>query len=219
MLFIDKKDEGVNSQRFHGKLRVFSIFFIVKISWNIRQNIRLLHQILFICSSFTFKSLGCTESFETLFLRIKFISCYELHSISCVVVLVPQIPKIYFCKREWILGQVPMQFWDFSYNSLFPKILSLKLFGNLWGNSNARFLILGWFWWKMPRQGYEKKKSNFQICHTQFLNLKTQPIGTWKLQCPGCCETSFRYFAKCSLVPRINLSRTQNSYLCQKNQN
>ena len=184
MLFIEKKDEGVNSQRFHGKLRVFSIFFIVKISWNIRQNIRLLHQILFICSSFTFKSLGCTESFETLFLRIKFISCYELHSISCVVVLVPQIPKIYFCKREWILGQVPMHFWDFSYNSLFPKILSLKLFGNLWGNSNARFLILGWFWWKMPRQGYEKKNLTFKFVTLSFWTWKPNLLGLGNCSVP-----------------------------------
>ena len=82
-----------------------------------------------------------------------------------------------------------------------------------------RFLILGWFWWKKPGQGYEKKNSNFQICQTQFLNLKTQPIGTWKLQCPSCCETSFRHFSECSVVPRINLSHTRNSYIYPKNQN
>ena len=29
--FIEKEDEGVNSQRFQGKLRVFSVFFIVKV--------------------------------------------------------------------------------------------------------------------------------------------------------------------------------------------
>ena len=31
-VFIEKKDERVNSQRFQGKLRVFSVFFIVRIS-------------------------------------------------------------------------------------------------------------------------------------------------------------------------------------------
>ena len=46
--FIEKGDERVNSQRFQGKLKVFSVFFIVKISWNIRRNIRLLYQILFV---------------------------------------------------------------------------------------------------------------------------------------------------------------------------
>ena len=59
--FIEKGDERVNSQRFQGKLRVFSVFFIVKISWNIRRNIRLLYQILFICSGSTFQSLCCTQ--------------------------------------------------------------------------------------------------------------------------------------------------------------
>lgn len=45
-----------------------------------------------------------------------------------------QLPKICFYKGDWAQGCVPMQFWAFPNVSLFPKILSLKLFGNLWGN-------------------------------------------------------------------------------------
>ena len=30
---------------------------------------------------------------------------------------------------------------------------------------------------------WKKFSSNFQICHNQFLWLKTQLIGAWKLQC------------------------------------
>ena len=36
----------------------------------------------------------------------------------------------------WLCGDcVPVQFWDFPNISWFPKILSLRLLGNLWSNS------------------------------------------------------------------------------------
>ena len=41
-----------------------------------------------------------------------------------------------------VLALVPTQIWDFLDISLFPKILSLKLFGNSWGNSYTKFAIL-----------------------------------------------------------------------------
>ena len=58
------------------------------------------------------------------------------------------------------------------------------------------------------------------LSNNQLLYWKNKTIGAWKLQCA-------QFFAKlvldtiavCSLVPRINLSHTQQSYLCLKNQN
>ena len=44
--------------------------------------------------------------------------------------------------REWALGFVPTQFWDFSHISLFPSIASLKSLRNLWDNSYKKFKIL-----------------------------------------------------------------------------
>ena len=43
---------------------------------------------------------------------------------------------------HWALGYVSTQTWDFPNISLFPKILSLKSFGNSWGNSCTKFAIL-----------------------------------------------------------------------------
>ena len=45
-------------------------------------------------------------------------------------------------KGDWTLGYVSTQIWDFCNISYFPKILSLKVFGNLWGNSYTKFVIL-----------------------------------------------------------------------------
>ena len=52
------------------------------------------------------------------------------------------LPKFNFWKGDWALGYVSTQIWDFSNISLFPKILSLKSFDNLWGNSHTKFAIL-----------------------------------------------------------------------------
>ena len=52
------------------------------------------------------------------------------------------LPKFNFWKGDWALGYVSTQIWDFPNISLFPKILSLKSFGNLWGNSYTMFAIL-----------------------------------------------------------------------------
>ena len=52
------------------------------------------------------------------------------------------VAKIYFSRGDWTLDCVPMQFLDFAYFSTFPLILSLKSFGNVWGNLYIRFLIL-----------------------------------------------------------------------------
>ena len=53
-----------------------------------------------------------------------------------------QVPKNYFCMEEWALGCVPMQFWDITDISAFPRTLSLESFGNTSDNSWIRFLIL-----------------------------------------------------------------------------
>ena len=52
------------------------------------------------------------------------------------------LAKLSFWKRDWGLGYVFTQIWDFRNISLFPRILSLKLFGNSWGNSCTKFAIL-----------------------------------------------------------------------------
>ena len=52
------------------------------------------------------------------------------------------LPKFNLWKEDWALGYVSTQIWDFPNIFLFPKILSLKLFGNSWGNSYTKFAIL-----------------------------------------------------------------------------
>ena len=50
------------------------------------------------------------------------------------------LPKFNFWKGNW--AYVSTQIWDFPNISLFRKILSLKSFGNSWGNSYTKFAIL-----------------------------------------------------------------------------
>ena len=45
------------------------------------------------------------------------------------------LPKVNFWKGDWALGYVSTQIWDVPNISLFPKIVTLKSFGNSWGNS------------------------------------------------------------------------------------
>ena len=52
------------------------------------------------------------------------------------------LPKFNFWKGDWALGYVSTQIWDFPNIFLFPKILSLKSFGNSWGSSYTKFAIL-----------------------------------------------------------------------------
>ena len=53
------------------------------------------------------------------------------------------LPKFNFWKGYWELGYASTKIWDFRKISLFPKILSLKSFGNSWGNWYTKFAILG----------------------------------------------------------------------------
>ena len=46
----------------------------------------------------------------------------------------PLVPKHFFWKDDWVPGSASTYFWVFPIISEFPKILSLKLFSNLWGN-------------------------------------------------------------------------------------
>ena len=62
--------------------------------------------------------------------------------ISVLAYLLSASAESYLYRGDWTLGCVPMQFWDFANISLFPKILSLKSFDILWGNSNIMFQIL-----------------------------------------------------------------------------
>ena len=61
------------------------------------------------------------------------------------------LPKFNFWKGDWALGYVSTQIWNFPTISLFPKILSFKLFCNSWGNSDTkvcctRYHILFYLW-------------------------------------------------------------------------
>ena len=81
-------------------------------------------------------------------------------------------------------------------------------------------IVYGWFWWKKRKQGYEKfffQLSNF----SQPVFLLENPTH-WGLEiavCPIFAKPVLDIFAVCSLVPSMNLSHTQQSYLCPKNQN
>ena len=58
--------------------------------------------------------------------------------------------------------------------------------------SSPNHRALGWFWWKKPKQGHEKIFfTTFKFVTTSFFNLKTQPIGAWKLQCAQFLRTQF----------------------------
>ena len=52
------------------------------------------------------------------------------------------LPKFDFLKGGWALGFVSIQIWEFFNVSLFPEILSLKLFCNSWGSSYTKFIVL-----------------------------------------------------------------------------
>ena len=47
---------------------------------------------------------------------------------------------------------------------------------------------------KSPSKDMEKFFSNFRVCQNQFFYLKTQPIGTWKLQCAQFLWNRFKLF-------------------------
>ena len=68
---------------------------------------------------------------------------------------------------------------------------------------------------------WKKIFSNFQICHNQFFTWKPNPLGRGleTAVCPIFAKPVLDIFAVCSLVPSMNLSHTQQSYLCPKNQN
>ena len=52
------------------------------------------------------------------------------------------LPKFNFWKGDCTLGYDSAQILDFPNISLFRKILSLKFFGNSWGNSDTKFGLL-----------------------------------------------------------------------------
>ena len=51
-------------------------------------------------------------------------------------------PKFNFLNGDWALTYVSTQIWDYLNISLFPKILSVKSFGNSRGNWCTKFAIL-----------------------------------------------------------------------------
>ena len=52
------------------------------------------------------------------------------------------VSNIHLWRLDWALGCVTTQTWDIPNISKFPKILSLRLYGNLWVNSYAKVFIL-----------------------------------------------------------------------------
>ena len=73
---------------------------------------------------------------------------------------------------------------------------------------------------KSPNKDMEKKNfPTFKFVTISFCTWKSNPLGLGNCKVSNFCETGFRFFAVCSLIPRIKLSHTQQSYLCPKNQN
>ena len=62
-----------------------------------------------------------------------------ISTFACFLLL---LPKFNFWKGEWTLGYGFTEIWDVLNIFLFSKILSLKLFGNSWGNSYTKSEIL-----------------------------------------------------------------------------
>ena len=58
----------------------------------------------------------------------------------CFYVIRPLVPNFFFWKGVWVVDSVCTHFWVFPMISEFPKILSLRLFGNSCGNSYTMFL-------------------------------------------------------------------------------
>ena len=52
------------------------------------------------------------------------------------------LKKFSFWEEDWALGYNSMKTWHLLNSFYFPKILSLKLFGNWWGNSYISCLLL-----------------------------------------------------------------------------
>ena len=78
----------------------------------------------------------------------------------------------------------------------------------------------GWFWWKKPKQGYEKRifSPTFKF-DTSFFTWNPTNWGLETAVCPIFAKPVLYIFAVCSLIPSMNLSHMQQSYLCPKNQN
>ena len=60
-----------------------------------------------------------------------------------------ELAKFWVFQWDWALGYHPTGFWNFPDISWFPKILSLKSFGNSWSNSYYhRYMPSFHLWWK-----------------------------------------------------------------------
>ena len=66
---------------------------------------------------------------------------------------------------------------------------------------------------------WTKNFPTFKFVTISFFTWKLNPLGLRNCSVPNFCETCLRYFAVCSLVPRMNLPHTLQSYLRPKNQN
>ena len=94
-----------------------------------------------------------------------------------------------------------------------PRTLSLPI-GLVKTESGFIVRSVGWFWWKKPKQGYGKKHfPTINFLTISFFTLRLNLLGLGNCSVPNFCKTG------CSLVPRMNLSHTQQSYVCPKNQN
>ena len=81
-------------------------------------------------------------------------------------------------------------------------------------------IVYGWFWRKKLKQGYQNFFFQLSV-FSQPVFLLENPTH-WGLEiaaCPNFAKPASDIFAVCSLVPSMNLSHTQQSYLCPKNQN
>ena len=72
---------------------------------------------------------------------------------------------------DWALGCDFIQIWDFPNISLFPKMLSLKLSGNSWGNSYTKFTILD------IKFHFTCGESDVCLTIVKFQNIMTKVVG------------------------------------------
>ena len=103
-------------------------------------------------------------------------------------------------------------------NWFLPKA-HFRMMSNMFSkvSSNETFL---WFWWKKPKQEYGK--FFFQLSNLSQSAFLLENPTHWALEtavCPIFAKPVLDIFTVFSRVPRMNLSQSQQGYLCQKNQN
>ena len=77
--------------------------------------------------------------------------------------------------------------------------------------------LCGWIWWKKgPKRIWKILLLTFKFVTISFFIWKPNPLGLGNYSVHNFLELVLDTFAVCLLVPRMNLSHSQQSYLCLK---